>query len=363
MQPRPTSVRVAVDTSPIYVTRAGVARYVNGLTSAFEAVDHEGLAIEPLAWPVHNHDYGQPLRALRTLYREVFWAGVLAPRILRKSGYSILHSTGVPIVSLPVGLKHVVTLHDLAPVRHPERFRRWHLAACRRGFERTRKADKVICISRFTADEGIKLIDLDPSRIEVVPQASDWCDGNLPPTQRPPLELPEDFFLFVGTLEPGKNLQLLREVYSLASARGLKLPSLIVVGVRREGVGEASMSGADDSWIYAGRVSDPELAWLYSRARALVFPSKYEGFGIPLVEAMVMGCPVICSQTTSLGEVAGEAAQYAELTPESFLMAMATLHSDLARRDELIEAGRKRATRYSWKKNAASVVDIYRSLV
>lgn len=358
----PLTPKVALDTSPLYVTRAGVARYVEGLMKGFTGVDQKGCQITPFAWEVENHDYQQPWRSLKTLYREVFWASTVAPGSLRNRGFELLHSTGVPIISVPRTIRHVVTLHDLAPVRHPERFRRWHLASTRRGFELTRKADKVICISQFTADEGIGLLGLDPRRLEVIHQASEWCAHPPENPQPPTIGLPDDFFLFVGTLEPGKNLHLLREVYELAGQKGIQLPPLVVVGVRREGVQNEGGSPSTRSWVYAGRVNDNELAWLYSRSRALVFPSKYEGFGIPLLEAMAMSCPVICSRVASLGEVGGDAVLYADLNPESYLDALGRLLESDSLRNDLIAGGLNQCGKFSWEKNASQVIDVYRSI-
>jgi alpha-1,3-rhamnosyl/mannosyltransferase len=99
---------------------------------------------------------------------------------------------------------------------------------------------------------------------------------------------------------------------------------------------------------------------LYRRARALLFPSKYEGFGLPVAEAMALGCPVICSPVASLPEVGGPAAHYAELTPESYLTAMLRLTRDTRWREELIERGRVQAREFSWRRCAAQTLEAYR---
>lgn len=355
-------IKVAVDTSPIYVTKAGVARYVHGILDAFQKLNPPDFDIHSLAWKVENHDFAQPQRAFRTLYREMVWANMVAPQLITQGQFSILHSMGVPIINTPRSARHVVTLHDLAPIRHPERFRRWHKAASQRGFQKTIHADKVICISQFTADEAMNLIGLPHEKIVVIHQASDWCDKPPSNIHPPPFALPDDFFLFVGTLEPGKNLQLLRDTYSLALDSNIHLPPLIVVGVRREGVQAESPAPALSSWIYTGRIPDNQLAWLYANAKALLFPSIYEGFGIPIVEAMILKCPVICSRTSSLPEVANDAALYAELNPASFLAAIQLILKNPILRQELVDAGKSRAANFSWMKNARQVLDLYSHL-
>ena len=356
--------RIAVDTSPLYVAPAGIARGINGIFSGFKACDCGGMDIQPFAWEVHNPEYKQPGRMLKTLYREVFWSNFLAPGKLKKNQVDLLHSPGIPIIRTPIdGIKTIVSLNDLAVVRHPERFRRWHLHISKVGLQRTKQADRVMCISQSTADEAIHLTDIDPKKLVVVHLASDWDIDNLPKLEKPTFQVPDDFFLFVGTLEPGKNLQLLIDVYQLAEERGINLPPLVIVGVRREGVQKESGLQNKDHFIFSGRIPDSQLAWLYSKARALLFPSKYEGFGIPLIEAMTLDCPVICSKVTSLGEVGGEAPIYAELTPESYLEAIRILLSNTNVRNEAIEAGRIQSRKFSWKKTAAETLDVYRSVL
>lgn len=355
---------VVLDTSPLYVTRAGVARYIKGLIKGFQSCQNSELKVTPYAWEVENFEFKQPTRLLRTFYREVLWSNLIAPQYIKSSGYSLLHSLGIPIIKVPIpGVKHVVTLHDMAPIRNPERFRKWHKYISKVGFKRTIDADAVICVSQFTADEAIECLGLNPKKIHVVHQASDWNPDALPQIEKPKFDLPSDFFLFVGTLEPGKNLQLLKDMYQIAKTRGVNLPPLVVVGVRREGVEKERDSEIDSNIIYAGRVSDSELAWLYSKAVALQFPSKYEGFGIPLLEAMTFGCPVICSKVASLGEVGGDAVIYAQMDPNSYLDVSLELIGNQKLRDSLIHAGLERCRSFSWERNASQVMDIYQSLI
>lgn len=361
---RSQQYRIAIDTSPLYVAPAGIARGINGIFTGFKECDTQELDIRPFAWEVHNLDYRQPARMLKTLYREVFWASIIAPGKLKSNQIDLLHSPGIPIIRTPIkGIKHIVSLNDLAVVRHPERFRRWHLHISKVGMKRTMLADKVMCISQSTADEAIRLTDIDPKKLVVVHLASDWDADNLPRLERPVFEIPDEYFLFVGTLEPGKNLQLLIDVYRLAEERGIQLPPLVIVGVRREGVQKESSLYNKDQFIFSGRIPDAQLAWLYNNAQALLFPSKYEGFGIPLIEAMTLDCPIICSNVTSLGEVGGEAPIYTELTPDKFLSSITELLNNDSMRNEAIEAGREQSRKFSWKKTAAETIEVYKAVL
>jgi glycosyltransferase involved in cell wall biosynthesis len=352
---------VAVETSPIFTSRAGVARYVRGLLGGLRAVAPPETTILELGWPVENLGYRQPQRALKTIAREWIWAPWVAPRRARALHADVVHHTGLPIMPFFRPARHVVTLHDVAVLRYPQRFRPWQRSAGRRRLRQVAAADRVICVSQFTADEAMQLLGLSASRIEVVHEGS-WLadtDGGANPAERIGLEIPAEFFLFVGSLEPGKNLALLREIYVAAHAAGSSLPPLLIVGARWAGVAHEGPPPA--GWRFLGHISDAQLAPLYRRARALVFPSKYEGFGLPVLEAMSMGCPVICGRVASLPEIGGDAVCYAELTSESFGAAMRAMLAEPGLRAQLSAAGFKRAELFSWKKCASETLRVYAS--
>lgn len=351
---------IGIDTNGLYTTQAGVARYIRGLLHGLKRMAAPDVKLLPIGWEVENFLYRQPSRSLKTFYRELIWAKFNAPLRLRKNQVVVLHSTGVPLIRRPRGVKEVVTLHDLAFLRHPERFRSWQRASGRRRLRQVRRADKVICISRFTAEEAMALLNLPASRFIVVHNGCEFHPSEpVPPEAKPDVTLPNEYFLFVGSLEPGKNLALLKEVYALAESRKLLLPPLLIVGARWEGVRHEGPP--PKSWQYLGRVPDDVLVYLYRHAIGLVFPSKYEGFGFPAVEAMALGCPVICSPVASLPEVGGAAALFTDMTAEAYLKAMRQVSGEGALRNELIEKGLTQATQFSWDKCARESLEIYRA--
>jgi alpha-1,3-rhamnosyl/mannosyltransferase len=255
----------------------------------------------------------------------------------------------------------VVTLHDLAILRHPERFRAWQRWSGVRRFRRLADADRVICISRFTADEAMDLLGLPARQLEVVHNGGDFQPQDGPiPDEQPAFTVPDEFFLFVGSLEPGKNLALLRDAYRLAAEQNIALPPLLIIGARWAGVGSEGQPPA--GWHYLGRQSDGVLVHLYRRALALVFPTKYEGFGLPLVEAMALGCPVICSPVASLPEVGGKAVLWSEMNPGAYLKAMLEMAGNTSLREGFIQAGRQQASLFTWKRFAQGVVEVYSHL-
>ena len=352
-------LRVAIDTTPLYVTRAGTARYVRGLLRGLreECSPDE---ITEIAWPVQNFVFRQPRRALKTAYRELIWAPYLATQQIRQSKCDLLHSTSGYFVRPPRGCPNVVTLHDLALLRYPERFRRWHRISGHRRLRRVAQADRVICISRFTADEAMQLLGLPAKKIEVVYNGGSSLHVEAHESEEP-AGIPEEFFLFVGSLEPGKNLKLLRDVYAIANEAGTHLPPLVIVGARWPNVASEGLPPGD--WLYLGQQSDLNLASLYRHAVALVFPSLYEGFGLPIIEAQLNGCPVICSPLSSLPEVAGSGALFAQQTPKSYLEMMRCIIKDNQRRTALTEAGYRNASRFDWNRAAIETLTVYHSVV
>lgn len=355
-------MNVFIDTNGLYTTQAGIARVIRGLLKGLKAVQPADMQISELAWPVENFEYRQPQRAFKTLYRELVWSKWVAPLELSRRRADLLHSTGSALVRPASGRANVVTLHDLAVLRFPQRFRTWHRTSEMRRFRRLPKMDRIICVSRFTASEAMSLLGLPASKLEVVHNGCDFLrENDIPAEQAPEILVPSEYFLFVGSLEPGKNLALLRQTYELARQAGRPLPPLMIVGARWAGV--AGEGKPPDDWHYLGRQPDSVLVYLYRRALALVFPSKYEGFGLPVVEAMALGCPVICSPVASMPEVGGEAALYAEQTPQAYLEAMSCVAREEDLRRGMVEKGRKHAGQFTWTGCAAQTAEVYRTVL
>ena len=341
-------MRIALDTNPLYSSRAGVARYVDGLRRGLHALAPADLALVELGWPVENFGYAQPARALRTAYRELVWAPLLAPAKMKQA--DLVHHTFGPLMPFVPGPRHVMTLCDVALLRHPGRYRPWHRRAGVRRLARVARADRVICISRFTADEAMALLGLPAGKLEVVHLAATLAEK-----EEAVPGLPGEFYLFVGSLEPGKNLAFLRALWH---EHGARLPPLVIVGARWAGVpGEGPPPAG---WIYLGHQSDAALLALYRRAKALLFPSLYEGFGLPLLEAMTAGCPVICAPRASLPEVAGDAACLVELEPDRWRAALAGVERDAA---GWRQRGFARAREFSWEKCARETAAVYRAVL
>jgi glycosyltransferase involved in cell wall biosynthesis len=312
---------VGLDVAPLVQTRAGTARWVEGLRRGLVA--RAGVDVLPLTW-------GGPGRATAVL-RDVGWYPVGLPRRARVVGADVLHCTiyrGPLRARVPV----LLTVHDLAVLRHPEVFPAWTRLYGRTALTPTlRAADRVVAVSEFTKHETVELAGVDPQRIDVVPNGVDAVfrpDG---------VATEGEYALAVGTLEPRKNLPRVVEATARAGV------SLRVAGER--GWGGVGVGGGHVTWL--GRVADEELAALYRGARCLVFPSLYEGFGIPVAEALACGTPVVTSAGSAMAELAGAAAVLVD--PLDVASIASGVEEADRRRDELVPLGLARARLLTWE--------------
>lgn len=301
-------------------------------------------------------DLGRPGPRLR--YESWLW--------LRRPGLDVeadvVHAPSLAVPP-PGDRPLVVTVHDIAFLRLPQYFTVHGLRFHERGLNVARKeATAIIVPSRFVAEE-LEREGFEPERVHVAHHGID------PPADRSDAEIDEavrrwgitgPYVLFVGTLEPRKGVATL--VGAFAHLRRARPDvSLVVVGGR----GWGQVPRLDRPGILAlGGVGDDDLDALYRRARCLAYPSHYEGFGLPVLEAMVRGCPVITSSVTSLPEVAGDAAVMVE--PEDvdgLATALQMLVDDDAEAARLSEAGRARAATFTWASSVATHMSVYRTVV
>ena len=321
-------MKVGIDTTPLVQTRAGTARHVRGLLAALAG--RPGLELVGL----ESRGAGR----LASLRRDGLWYPFRLGRA--SSRLDVLHCT---TFRAPVAPRAplVVTVHDLALLRQPSAFPLWHRttgALALRGS--VRAADAIVAVSAFTRDELVALLDVPVERIRIVPNGVDAVftpDG-------PAAE--GDYVLAVGTLEPRKNLAAAVEAAGLA-------------GVELRVAGAAGWGGvAAPGWV--GEPTDDELASLIRGARCLVYPSLYEGFGIPVLEAMACGTPVVTSRGGATEEVAGGAAILVD--PRDPASIAAGIDEAVRRRESLVDVGLARASMFTWQRSADAVEDLWREL-
>jgi glycosyltransferase involved in cell wall biosynthesis len=321
---------VGIDVSPLVQTTAGTARHIAELTAAIEG--QGGVSFRRYAFG----GSGRPAAAAR----DVGWYLAGLARAARRDCVDLLHC---PTFRAPTrcDVPLVVTVHDLAVLRHPYVFNRWSRSYSARVLPLVaRAATAVVAVSEFTRGEIVELLGVPEERVHVVP------NGVGPPFVAEGPASEGDYVLAVSTLEPRKNLARLVEGFQLAALDGCELR---VAGP--SGWGGVRVGGDRVRWL--GEVGAEELAGLYRGARCVAYVSLYEGFGLPVLEAMACGTPVVCSDTTALPEAAGGAARLA--APDRVADAVAELLGDDAERERLRQAGLRRAAEFSWDRTARAV--------
>jgi glycosyltransferase involved in cell wall biosynthesis len=267
--------------------------------------------------------------------------------------------------------KVVYTLYDLSFLIYPEFTSEQNRWTCFEGvFNASCYADFIVAISNYSRESFLKTFPHYPAdRIRVVPLGSRFsstaCDH--PGTAVAGL-VPHSFLLAVGTLEPRKNLRRLLKAYAAFLSRNQRVLPLVLAGGKGwlEDDLEAFIGtlGLREQVKILGYVEDDELSWLYTNCYAFIYPSLFEGFGLPVLEALSLGAAVVTSNTTSLPEVAGDAGYYVDpLKEEELVAAMTMLMNDENYRMELKSRAKFQARKFSWKRCATEVLNIYREVI
>jgi glycosyltransferase involved in cell wall biosynthesis len=296
----------------------------------------------------------------------IMWEQVCAPLVLSRIRPDLLHGMAF---ALPLAWNGpaVVTIFDLSFLRYPDRLpqaRRAYLAALTR--ISARKASRIIAISDSTREEVSRLLGIPADRIDVaypgVNEGFARCSAEDVQAFRQHQGLPERFILYLGTLEPRKNLGMLVRAYArlpqrhavrlvLAGARGWQADPILSL---------IEELGLSQNVILTGYIPSETLPLWYNAAEVFVYPSVYEGFGIPALEALACGVPVIASNVTSLPEVVGKAGVLLPPADEqAWADAIAALLDDPQRRRELGALGEQRARMFTWKETARRTAESY----
>jgi len=348
---------------------AGISVYIAGLLRHLATVsDHlrfhvllgEGVLPDGVRLPTTRSRF-----LTRNPLRRVMWEQAVLPSVLRRMGANLCHGPAfaVPLLSR---CAQVVTLHDLSFLRHPKFFHRGnrlYLSLITR--LSCHRAAAVIAVSNFTASEAVELLDLPSERVVTV-------YSGVSARFHPILEadvakfrevkgLPERFILYLGTLEPRKNLIRLVRAFSRLADPDLHL---VLAGAKGWSYGdifkEVDRLGLQDLVHFPGFVPGAEQALWYNAARAFAYVSTYEGFGLPVIEALACGVPAVTSSTTSLPEAGGGGA--IAVSPEDEAAIAEALHSAVTEetlRCELRQAGLAHAASFTWDHTALKTSEVY----
>ena len=351
---------ICIDGTPLSVATGGIRRYTEELALAL-AAEFPGdevhlLSDQRFACPANQtanlHAHSGPVKG--RLRRR--WWSLGLPAALHRCRADLFHGTDFAVPYL--GLRPaVMTLHDLSPWRDPA----WHSGA---GLVRRRtplllrlgSAAMIITPTEAVRREAIDHFRLHPSRVVAVPEAASPvfrpAHSTFPTTDAP-------YVLYAGTLEPRKNIRTVVDAWRAARRR---LPlRLVLAGRRRDGL---PVPRSEPGIEYTGPVTDEQLASLYANAAAVVYPSLYEGFGLPLLEAMQSGAAVIASRDPALVEVSGDAALHLDARDvQAWGEAIAAVASDGPLAAGLRERGLRRAAEFSWRRTARRTRAVYEEAI
>jgi glycosyltransferase involved in cell wall biosynthesis len=375
-------VAIYIDVAAAVHGRAGLGRYAESLARALVAKDRERFALffnrsGDVRPPQRLTGLeGIPARSVRAGYkpwRMTVWLGQLArfsfdPLL---PGAELYHATEhllMPLRRVPT----VLTVHDLIFHLFPQHHKRlnyWYLNAALPLY--CRRASAVIAVSGATKGDLVRLYGLDPTKITVVHEATEPHFAPVSLGQiaavRSRYRLPDHYLLHVGTIEPRKNLDRLLEALHRLRAGGEDV-RLVIVGSKGwlyhsffQRLEELALG---DAVALTGYVPDADLPAVYSGARLAVTPSLYEGFGLPILEAMACGTPVVCSHTSSLPEVGGDAACYFDPTDVAAMTdALRTVWKNEALRETMRQDGLARAAQFSWARAADETLAVYNQII
>jgi glycosyltransferase involved in cell wall biosynthesis len=374
-------LRIAIDYTSAINQNAGIGRFVRSLVASVVEIDTTDnflllhAAPNPGRHPTYPNGANVSRRVLRVNERlmNIVWHRLQLPLPADwlTGPVDLFHSPD--FVMPPVrAARSILTVHDLAFLLYPEcadaRLRAYLEKTVPRSVQR---ADYVVADSENTRNDVICLLGVPPERVTVVPGG---VDPSFQPVDDPErlaairrtigLDETTPYILFIGVIEPRKNLVGLIEAFDVLKSRRPLPHKLVVVG-RRGWLSEGTMERAErspyrDEIIFPGFIPDGELASLYSAAETFAFPSHYEGFGLPVLEAMACGTPVVASRASSLPEIVGDAGMQVDPDePERLASALELLALNPEMRADFRDRGIARAATFTWEAAAQIMVDVY----
>jgi glycosyltransferase involved in cell wall biosynthesis len=369
-------MRIAINTLPLLDNKAGAERYTQNIIQYLfsgDPVNQYHLILSRINQYFYQTGQVGPRQTVLNLDTRKKWIRILAeqiilPRLLKREGADLLFSPcNIGPRNPPVPM--VITLFDLHWLRFPELFSPLRLAYLRRALTwSARQAEAVLTISENSKKDLISLLSVPEEKITVTYVGLDPLFRKIPPQSelqelRRRYGLKNRFILSVGQLHKRKNVPGLLQAYRRLAAHSALNVQLVLAGGEGDGaaeVREAVRQIGPDRVILTGCLTDEDLLRFYHAAECLVYPSFYEGFGLPVLEAMACGCPVITSNVSSLPEVAGEAALLVDPQRiETITTALVSLLTNPGLSQTLIQKGFEQARRFTWEAAARKTLDVF----
>ncbi len=373
-------MRVGLDGYPLSEARTGVGHYTLELATAlarnFPADQFELVSPKPFDASVLEQIERQPLPNLllttaKSSSLRGHWWSVGLPLYARRAAFDLFHGTNY---ELPLWRRRptVVTIHDLSTLRFPELHQpRLARRARLRLPMAARSAHAIIAPTEAIRREVCQHLKIKPAKVTAIHEAPRAFFQPVPwentAAVRQRLNVEDNFLFFVGTLEPRKNLLSLLKAFALVLRDLRQRPQLVIAGgegwLIEQTLAFARSNPIAERLRWVGYLNDEELRALYSSCKVFIYPSLYEGFGLPPLEAMACGAPVIAGRVPALQEVLGDSALLIEpLDVDSLGRGIVDLLHSERRRSELGAAGQKRAAQFSWDQAARETYEIYREV-
>ena len=351
-------MRVGFELTGLELDRGGAARYAERMR--IELPKHPDVDLVELAHP------GKGNRMTRGLARELLYMPLRLPRRAAKLGLDVLHCA-TPLAPIRSRVPLAITIHDVMTWQHPEWFSRANVAHQRFVLgPALRRAALVLTSSHYSRDRMQELVGVDAERIVVTPLGVDerFAPGEVPEELLAGLGIDGPYVMTVGTLQPRKNIESAIRAFEQLARAGVE-HRLVVVGARgwrdEQLLAMVAASPVAERIVLVGRISDDEMIGLQRGADLFVFPSLYEGFGIPPLEAMACGTPVVSSDRTSLPEVVGDAGVLVDPTDVPALAdAIAGVIGSPEQGADLSRRGLARAAGFTWARCVDQTVAAYR---
>ncbi len=378
-------MKIGFDISQTEAHKAGCGYFADSLIQEIAMIDsvNRYLLYKTFGDSFWTSDYNTTRRIEQHNFREglfhsnfdtakLFWQDKKLNHALELGSPDIIHTNNFFCPSMKIeGTKLIYTLYDLSFILHPEWTTEANRIVCLNGvLNASLFADFIIAISEYSRQSFLSVFPYYPAdKVKVVYPSSRFSnDIGLPTPERFKSIKPHKFWLSVGTIEPRKNQQRLLEAYAKLNSISLDVPPLIFAGGKGWMMNDFEMMierlGLQDKVILLGYVEDNELQWLYQNCFAFIYPSLFEGFGLPVLEAMVLGAMVIASNISSIPEIMGEIGIYCDpLDIDSIFCAMKNLSTmNVNEQNSLKEKLKNRAKIFSWKNSAKEILKIYEHL-